>query len=234
VKRLLLLSNSTNFGAGYLDHALAAVRELFAGCARIAFVPFALADHAAYAAKVRSRLEREGIAVDAVTPDLSGCRIVGTAPGVFVGGGNTFRLLDRLERSGVLAVLKRRAEQGMPYLGVSAGTNVAAPTIKTTNDMPIVAPRSLDALALVAFQINPHYQDTDPGSRHMGETRDDRLREYLEENQTPVVALREGAWLQVRDEAVTLGGATGAKLFRRGGAPIELLNGLVDPLLGSG
>jgi dipeptidase E len=234
VKRLLLLSNSTNFGAGYLDHAIAGVRELFAGCARIAFVPFALADHAAYAAKVRSRLEREGIAVDAVTPDADGCRIVGAAPGVFVGGGNTFRLLDRLERSGVLEVLKRRAERGMPYLGASAGTNVAAPTIKTTNDMPIVAPRSLEALALVPFQINPHYLDADPGSRHMGETREDRLREYLEENQAPVVALREGAWLQVRDEAVTLGGANGAKLFRRGGAPVEVLNGLVDPLLGSG
>ena len=110
----------------------------------------------------------------------------------------------------------------MPYLGASAGTNIAAPTIRTTNDMPIVQPATFDALGLVPFQINPHYLDADPASRHMGETREERLREYLEENEAPVLGLREGAWLRVEGEAATLGGANGARLFRRGAEPVEL------------
>lgn len=235
MKRLLLLSNSTNFGAGYLDHAMARIRALFAGVPRIAFVPFALQDHAAYASKARARLEREGIAVEQVPPDERGRALVGSAAGVFVGGGNTFRLLDRLQRSGILEVLRERALAGMPYLGASAGTNVSAPTIKTTNDMPIVQPASFEALSLLPFQVNPHYLDADPGARHMGETREDRLREYLEENEPPVLGIREGAWLEVEGEAVTLGGPTGAKLFRRGREPEEVAPGArIDKLLGGG
>ena len=222
--RLLLLSNSTNFGAGYLEHAMPQIRELFSGAARIAFVPFALKDRAGYAAKARARFEREAIAVDEVTPDAAGCRTLASAAGVFVGGGNSFRLLDALQRCGALDVLGERAREGLPYLGASAGTNVAAPTIRTTNDMPIVQPFSFEALALVPFQINPHYQDADPSSRHMGETREDRLREFHEENATPVVAIREGAWLEVRDVAVTLGGG-GGRLFRRGRPALELAPG---------
>lgn len=222
--RLLLLSNSTNFGSGYLDHALAQVHALFAGVARIAFVPFALQDRAAYTAKARARFEREGIGVDEVTPDAAGCRTLAGAQGVFVGGGNTFRLLDQLQRSGTLEVLRERARAGMPYLGASAGTNIAAPTIRTTNDMPIVEPASFDALALVPFQINPHYLDADPRSRHMGETREDRLHEFHEENAAPVVGIREGAWLEVEGEAVILAGGT-ARLFRRGRRPAEVAAG---------
>jgi dipeptidase E len=224
-RRLLLLSNSTNFGSGYLDHAMAEIRALFAGVARIAFVPFALQDQAAYTNKARARLEQEGFGVDQVTPDAQGLELVGSAAGVFVGGGSTFRLLDRLQRSGILDVLRGRVLAGVPYLGASAGTNIAAPTIKTTNDMPIVQPPSFDALGLVSFQINPHYYDADPASRHMGETRSDRLREYLEENETPVLAIREGAWLAVAGEAVTLGGENGGKLFRRGRPPQQVVAG---------
>ena len=120
----------------------------------------------------------------------------------------------------------------MPYLGASAGSNVAGPTIKTTNDMPIVRPASFQALGLVDFQINPHYIDPDPGSTHMGETRDTRLAEFHEENDTPVVALREGALLEVAGERVTVRGEPGGKLFRRGEEPSPLAAGdRIDRLL---
>jgi dipeptidase E len=109
----------------------------------------------------------------------------------------------------------------MPYLGASAGSNLAAPTIKTTNDMPIVFPRSFDALGLVPFQINPHYLDPLPDLKHMGETREERLREFLEENATPVVGLREGSWLRVEENEAQLGGVAPARIFRRGRGPEE-------------
>jgi dipeptidase E len=224
MKRLLLLSNSTNHGAGYLDHAMDAVRSFLGPARRLLFVPFALRDQKAYAARARERFAPVGIDVQGVTPDAEGAAALEDAEAVFVGGGNTFRLLDRLQRSGLLEVLRRRAAAGMPYLGASAGTNIAAPTIKTTNDMPIVEPASFSALSLVPFQINPHYVDTDPSSRHMGETREERLREFLEENETPVLALREGSWLRVEGERARLEGA-GARIFRRGAAPQDIAPG---------
>src|SRR5262249_19579645 len=114
-----------------------------------------------------------------------------------------------------------RALAGMPYMGSSAGTNIAAPTIRTTNDMPIVQPASFEALGLVPFQINPHYLDPDPKSTHMGETREQRLREFHEENEAPVVGLREGAWMRIEGDRAILGGARGARIFRRDEEPEE-------------
>jgi dipeptidase E len=231
LKRLLLLSNSTNFGQRYLEHAAAGIQALFAGISRIAFVPFALHDQDAYTRKARARFAELGIAVDQLSADDRGRDLIAAAPGVFVGGGNTFRLLDRLQRAELLEPLRRRALSGMPYLGASAGSNIAAPTIKTTNDMPIVQPASFEALGLLGFQLNPHYLDAEPASRHMGETREDRLREYLEENEAPVLGVREGGWLEVAGDAVTLGGHT-ARLFRRGQAAADLAPGArVDALL---
>lgn len=231
--RVLLLSNSTNHGQGYLDHAMAEILAFLGPVRRLAFVPFALLDREGYAAKAAARFEREGVAVTAVTPDLEGRDVLERAEAVFVGGGNTFRLLDTLQKNALLHVLRDRAASGMPYLGASAGTNIAAPTIRTTNDMPIVQPVSFDALGLVRFQINPHFIDADAASRHMGETREERLREYLEENEAPVLGLREGAWVRVDGERMALGGANGARLFRRGADPLELapgadLAGLID------
>jgi dipeptidase E len=232
MRRLLLLSNSTNHGRGYLDHAVEAVRSFLGPARRVLFVPFALRDQAGYTAKARQRLAAAGLEVQGLTADAAGLAALEAAEAVFVGGGNTFRLLDHLQRSGLLPVLKRRAAAGMPYLGASAGTNIAAPTIKTTNDMPIVQPASFSALGLVPFQINPHYIDADPGSRHMGETREERLREFLEENDTPVLGLREGAWLWVEGEHARLEGANGARIFRRGAEPQEAAPGAaLDHLL---
>jgi len=217
---LLLLSNSTNHGGGYLDHAMPAIRELFAGVRSLVFVPFALHDVDAYTARVRARFAREGIEVQGVGLD-AGPAAVEDAEAVFVGGGNTFRLLLRMQECDLLHELRERVLAGMPYLGASAGTNIAAPTIQTTNDMPIVEPLAFEALHLVHFQINPHYVDADPASIHMGETREQRLLEYLEENPYPVVGLREGGWLRVEGPSVRLEGA-GARLFRRGRDPEDV------------
>jgi dipeptidase E len=235
MKRLLLLSNSTNHGAGYLDHAMDAVRSFLGPARRVCFVPFALRDHEAYAAKARQRFAAAGIEVRVLTADGAGAAALEEAEAVFVGGGNTFRLLERLQRSFLLDVLRRRAAAGMRYLGASAGTNIAAPTIRTTNDMPILEPAGFSALGLVPFQINPHYLDPDPSSRHMGETREERLREYLEENEAPVLALREGSWLRVEGERARLEGTGGARIFRRGSEPEEVPPGAaLDRLLTAG
>ncbi|MBI3931986.1 MAG: dipeptidase PepE [Acidobacteria bacterium] len=230
--RLMLLSNSTNHGQGYLDHAMPVVLEFLGSAGRLLFVPFALYDLPGYTEKARARFAREGVEVVGLTADAGDRALLESAEAVFVGGGNTFRLVDRLQRSGLLEVLRQRAQGGMPYLGASAGTNIAAPTIRTTNDMPIVQPPSFDALGLVPFQINPHYLDAEPGSRHMGETREDRLREYLEDNERPVVGLREGGWLRREGASLRLEGAP-ARIFRRGADPEEAVPGAVlDQLLG--
>ena len=162
-----------------------------------------------------------GVEVSTLTDDEAGRQAVRAAAAVFTGGGNTFRLLKTLQDSGLLPLLRERALAGLPYLGSSAGTNIAAPTIHTTNDMPIVEPASFKALGLVPFQINPHYLDADPTSTHMGETREQRLREFHEENEAAVVGLREGAWMRIEGDRATLGGARGARIFRRGKEPEE-------------
>jgi dipeptidase E len=220
--RLLLLSNSATFGGGYLDHAAAAIAEHFRGAGRIGFVPFALLDQAGYIQRARDRFRAFGIEVEGIPPDAAGRKVIDSVEGVFVGGGNTWRLLDRLQRSGLLDPLRDRVRGGMPYMGSSAGTGIASPTIMTTNDMPIVRPESFTALGLVPFQMNCHYLDPDPASRHMGETRETRLREFLEENDTPVVGLREGTWLEIDGRRAMLRGAFPARLFRRGAEPVEL------------
>ena len=226
--RLMLLSNSTNFGGGYLDHAMEEIRAHLAGVRELLFVPFALQDRQGYTAKAAARFAREGITVRALAAVEEGRRQLEGAEAVFVGGGNTFRLLKTLQDTSLLPTLAQRAREGMPYLGASAGTNIAAPTIRTTNDMPIVQPDSFEALGLVPFQINPHYLDADPATRHMGETREERLREFLEENDRVVVGLREGAWLRVEGLHVRLGGGPAARIFRRGHPPREVASG--EPL----
>lgn len=235
---LLLLSNSTNVGRGYLEHAWDAVLPALTGIEEIVFVPYALADHDAYTAKVREAFAAQGIAVRGAHEDGSPADAVASAAAVFVGGGNTFRLLDRVIAHGLDVALRAHADAGRPYLSASAGTNLAAPSIRTTNDMPIVFPGRFDALGLVPFQINCHYLDADPSSTHAGETRALRLTEYLEENETPVVALREGAWIRVENGVAAIGGEAvtpgrgPAVLFRRGCEPEEISGELAPTLAG--
>jgi dipeptidase E len=225
--RLLLVSNSTLHGSGYLDHCAEAIAAFLGpSAARVLFVPYAVFDRDGYAAKARKRFEQMGLELDSVHDGREGpARAIEKADALFIGGGNSFRLLNALCREKLVEPIRHRARDGMPYLGTSAGSNVACPTIKTTNDMPIVEPPTLEALGLVPFNINPHYQDPVAGTTHMGETREQRIAEFHEENDPPVVGLREGAWLAVEGRAVSLQGSTGARLFRRGEMPVEYASG---------
>ncbi len=220
--RLLLISSSTVAGTGYLDHAESEIRDHLHGVERVLFIPHALADWASYAEKARDRFERMGFELTSVHLAEDPRRAVSESQAIFIGGGNTFRLLKALYDHNLLTPIRERVRAGMPYMGASAGSNVAGPTIRTTNDMPIVEPPSLTSLGLFPYQINPHYLDPDPNSAHMGETREERLLQYLEENETPVIAIREGSYLRVQNGEIWLKGLRRARIFRRGQPPYEI------------
>ncbi|MCF7548866.1 dipeptidase PepE [Pseudonocardia sp. WMMC193] len=224
MSELLLLSNSTNHGAQPLDHAPLAE---FYGGRTVLFVPYALADHAGYATRIGEAFARAGVALRSVHTEPDPAAALAAAEAVWVGGGNTFRLLATLQRIDGLLAIGTAVAAGAHYGGASAGTNLACPTIRTTNDMPIVEPAGFAALGLVDFQVNAHYLDPLPGSTHMGETRAERIREFHEENETPVVGLREGGLLRVSGESVTLTGR--ARVFRRGAQPEEVADGPLRP-----
>ena len=222
---VLLISNSTLYGSGYLDHAETEIRGFLRGVRRVLFIPYALFDRDAYAAQAQKRFERMGFVLESIHKAGDPQAAVNNAESIFVGGGNTFRLLKALYDSEVLALIRRRVDDGMPYIGSSAGANVAGPTIKTTKDMPIVQPPSFYALGLVPFQISPHFQDPDPNSTHMGETQEERIMQFHEENETLVAGLREGAMVLLENGCFVLKGSSGARIFRKGFAPVETLPG---------
>lgn len=224
-RRLLLISNSTLYGRGYLDHAEDEIRHLVSRNARIVFIPYALHDRRAYACKAEERLRRLGLSFTSIHDVSNMPRAVEEADGIFVGGGNTFRLLKGLHDHGLLVPIRRRVAAGTPYIGSSAGSIVACPTLKTTKDMPIVQPPSFEALGLVHFQISPHYLDPDPTSTHMGETQEERIMQFLEENDAPVVGLREGSILTINGKTVALKGPHSARIFRPGADPVEAAPG---------
>jgi dipeptidase E len=219
--RILLISNSTIHGRGYLDHVEDEIRDFLGPAKTVLFFPFALHDRDGYAAKASARFAAMGYEMTSAHDATDSEKAVSEADAIFIGGGNTFRLVKALQDLGFIDPIRRRVRDGAPYIGSSAGSNVAGPTIKTTNDMPIVQPRSFDALGLVPFQLNPHFLDPHPKSTHMGETREERIAQFHEESETPVVGLREGAWLRVGAGSVLLGGANGARIFRRGETPVE-------------
>lgn len=221
---LLLLSSSTIHGRGYLDHAERAIRDFLASAGPVLFVPYALHDRDAYADKTCRRFARMGLDLSSLHAASDPREAIASASAFFAGGGNTFRLLRELAGRGLLEPMRERVRSGAFYVGSSAGTNLAGPTIRTTNDMPIVSPVSLDSLGLVPFQLNPHYVDADPASTHMGETREERIRQFHEEpeNRAPVLALRESAWLRRDGEALRVGGEGGARLFEAGRPPREV------------
>jgi dipeptidase E len=225
IKRVLLISNSTLYGSGYLDHAESEIRGFLGNVGRVLFIPYALYDRDAYSSLARERFKAMGYELNSVHQSSDARQDVNDAEAIFIGGGNTFRLLKSLYDIDLLDSIRRRVETGMPYVGSSAGSIVAGPTLKTTKDMPIVEPPSFDALGIVSFQISPHYLDPDPGSTHMGETQEERILQFLEENDTPVVGLREGAMVRVGNGVTTLKGSSGARIFRRGHDPVETLPG---------
>ncbi len=204
------------------------MRAHFGDVGRLLFVPYALQDHDRYVQVLAERGLDAGYTVDGIHRHADPRRAVREAEAVYIGGGNTFRLLEALYRLELLDVLRERVRAGVPYLGISAGCNVACPTIKTTNDMPIVQPPSFEALGLVPFQVNPHYytgvnwvKAGDELREHFGETRDDRLREFHEVNDTPVVGLWEGGLLSCDGMAVRLSAAP-ARVFRKGREPVDV------------
>jgi len=214
---LLLISSSNVHGYGYLDQPEPFIRQHLDGVTRVHFIPFAYGDHDGYTATVGERLGRMGYEVAQVRNEGD----IRDAEALFTGGGNTWRLLKTLYEREMLEPIRRAVAEGVPYMGSSAGSNIAAPTIRTTNDMPIVEVPSLTALGLVPYQINPHYLDADPASTHMGETREQRLLQYLEENKIPVVGLREGSALRVVDGVTTLLGGKTARVFMTGREAFE-------------
>lgn len=231
-KRLLLISNSISHGQGYLDHVASEIVDFLDEVKSILFIPYALYDRDSYTTIARDRFKKMGIVLTSIHKTHSLKQAVAKAQAIFVGGGNTFRLLDELYRKDLLKIICKRVQSDIPYIGASAGANVACPTIKTTNDMPIVYPPTFDALNLVPFQINPHYIERDSNSKHMGERRGQRIKEFHEENNAVVVGLREGSWIRVEGTDAMLKGKTGAKLFQKGKEPSELKSGTkLDSLL---
>ena len=207
---------------GFLEHATEAIRAVLGDRGSLLFVPFASSDPDGYTTVMRQALAPAGIEVTDVPQGSDLNAAVADAEAVFVGGGNSFRLLRVLTKLGVLEALRQAVEAGAPYLAASAGSNLACPTIRTTNDMPIVEPGSLAALGLIPFQLNPHYLDPDPRSPHQGETRPNRIEEFLEENDVAVLGLREGAWLRVSGARAYLSGRNTGRLFRRHTDPIDI------------
>lgn len=222
-RRLLLLSSSRDADGSFLAWAAAPLRDHLAGAAEVVFVPYAgvVIGWDEYADRTAEALEPLDVRLASVHRVRDPRAAVASASAILVGGGNTFRLLERLHDAGLLSAIRERVAAGIPYAGWSAGSVVACPTIATTNDMPIIAPPSLDALGLVPFHINAHYTDAHPPGHH-GETRAQRIAEFLALNPAArVVGLREGAILQLRDGVLALLGHAGARVFAHGREPAD-------------
>ena len=231
--RLLLLSNSRNAGTGYLEHARGAVDDFLGDAKRIAFIPYAAVrfSYDAYEAMVAGGMAgRDVVSVHRSSEPVNALK---DADAVAVGGGNTFQLVNMLYRTGLMAAIHDSVQAGMPFMGWSAGSNVACPTLRTTNDMPIVEPESFRTLGLVPFQLNPHYLDAHPDG-HMGETREERLLEFLALNpDVPVIGLREGALLRREGSKLELLGTAGGRIMRHAQDAREIQPGArLDDLLG--
>jgi dipeptidase E len=205
--------------------ARAAVIEHLRGARHAVMIPYAQADHDFATLRFQDWLAPHGVEITGVHAAGDPRAAIGEAEAIFVTGGNSFRLVSALHRLALIDAVRSAIDSGVPYYGASAGANVACPTIRTTNDMPIVQPPSLAAFNLVPFQVNPHYIDPPPPEARIGETREERLMEFLDENEVTVVALREQSWLEVDGPSMHLRGTGGAVLFRRGVDPAQLDGG---------
>lgn len=225
-RRVLLISSSRLHGQGYMAYCSQELAEFWGGQRELLFVPFAMQNQALYAERVQAGLGPMGFRLTSLHETADYAQAVKQAKGIFIGGGNTFLLTKLLHETGLIPLIRARVLSGeLAYMGSSAGSNVACPTMKTTNDMPIVQPPSFDTIGLVPFQINAHYLDPDPDSLHMGETRELRIREFHEFNRTPVVGLREGGLIHIEGDRATLRGKMSARLFQPGQDPQEFAPG---------
>ena len=234
-RNLLLISNSTNAGEEYLgwprEHIKNYLNEF--GIKKVLFVPYAgvgLSDESleksfdVYEERVAAVYKELGFEIESVHKATNPVEAVKNAEAVAVGGGNTFHLFAMMQEQGLMEAIRERIGEGMPYMGWSAGSNVACPTLKTTNDMPITEPSSFNGLNVIPFQINPHYLDANPEG-HGGETREQRIDEFTKVNrETYVLGLREGCLLRVTDNDMKLVGDRSARIFKFGETPYELSN----------
>lgn len=228
MKNILLASTSTLHGGQYLEYLVEEIKELFSGINEIIFIPYARPSgisHDEYTQKAKGFFEKMNIQVRGIHEFPSPEHAINEANGFFTGGGNTFLLVKTLHELNLMNALKNRVEAGVPYLGASAGSNIGGINMKTTNDMPIVYPPSFDCMGLVPFNLNPHYLDPDPNSTHNGETRETRIKEFLTQNDIPVVGLREGNWIRVRGEEIRIEGKHQTRIFEKGKEPYEVESG---------
>ncbi len=231
---MIIASTSTIHGSGYLDYILDDLATFFKDVTEVLFIPYARPggiSHDEYTDVVRPAFSKINMQVSGIHTFKNPIDAVQNAQAVFTGGGNTFVLIDQLYRHDLIMPLQTAIKSGTPYLGTSAGSNICGLTVKTTNDMPIVYPPSFNALGLVPFNINPHYLDPDKHSTHMGETRAMRIKEFHKFNSQPVVGLREGSWLEVKNASILLKGSLNARIFEYNKRPYEVepgteLNGL--------
>lgn len=224
---LLLISNSTNAGEAYLKYPIQEIAKTLKGVTEVVFIPYAAVtfSYDEYERRVQERFNEIGIKVSSVHRALNKRNFVRHAQAIVIGGGNTFALLKKMQEEDLLDMIYRRVKAGIPYVGWSAGSNVTCPTICTTNDMPIVQPASFRAIGLVSFQINPHYLDANPEG-HAGETREQRINEYLEANRSRyVVGLREGCMLRLVDDSIELIGNRPMRIFKKGQPTYEVQPG---------
>ncbi|MFS4494931.1 dipeptidase PepE [Maribacter sp. 2308TA10-17] len=222
----ILASTSTIYRGTYLDYLFPSLEELFLHTEEILFIPYARPsgisydDYTEIAAKAFQKLGKHLLGIHTFQ---NPSKAVQNAQGIFTGGGNSFVLVSELYQQNLIQPLQEVLKKGTPYLGTSAGSNIAGPSIRTSNDMPIVYPPSFDTLGIVPFNINPHYLDPDPTSKHKGETRETRIKEFHQFNDIPVVGLREGSWILVQNQQTTLmGDGLTARIFEKDKIPYEI------------
>ena len=229
MKNILIASTSTLANQNYLDYLLPELKIHFRNCSTILFIPYARPggiSHDEYTAMVSLAFAKINKKVIGIHQFEEALQALKKAEGIFTGGGNTFVLVSQLYKTNTMEALSEVVKNGTPYLGTSAGSNICGLTMQTTNDMPIVFPPSFKTLGLIPFNLNPHYLDPDTNSKHMGETRETRIQEYHAYNSVPILGLREGSWLDVKGETITLKGDLTARLFRQNQTPEEIESGL--------
>ena len=225
MKKMIIASTSTIYGSGYLEYILPTLGRFYTGIDEIIFIPYARPGGISYKeyTKIAARaFAKIDIVVKGIHEFGNPITAIENSRAIFIGGGNTFVLVNELHRQDLFPALKKSIEEGALYFGTSAGSNITGINMKTTNDMPIVYPESFQTLGSIQLNINPHYQDPDPDSKHKGETRETRIREFHTYNQLPVIGLREGSWLEVNGKDIILKGNLNARLFRKDSEPIEI------------
>ena len=225
MKKILIASTSTIHGSSFLDYLLSDLEEHFKDTTEVLFIPYARPggiSHEDYTKKAQGAFKKINKTLKGLHEFTNAKEALNNAKGIFVGGGNTFVLVNQLYKNDLITTLQKVVLNGIPYLGTSAGSNICGLTMNTTNDMPIVYPPSFKTLGFVPFNINPHYLDPDPSSTHMGETRETRIQEFHKFNTQPVIGLREGSFLKVLNEDIVLKGHLSARIFLHNEEPYEI------------